>query len=156
MKAVTIHRLAYNRRPPPMAWRDKKTTRDDTNHMKPRQLPSAGYANPEVRAVAAVHEAMKSNGNGAERDMMDPIETRRMVAMEREMDRAQEEQNKPKIEQIKDLMKALTYGEMMDLAQQWSDSMLTGTVDKDSFKLVLPPTLHAWATSRERPLLAGD
>jgi len=115
--------------------------------MKPRQLPSAGYAKPEVRAVEAVHEALKSNGNGAERDMMDPIETRRMVAMEMEMDRAQEAQNKPKIEQIKDLMKALTYGEMMDLAQQWADAMLTGTVDKDQFKFILPPTLHAWATS---------
>lgn len=133
-----------------MAWGDKKTTRDDTDHMKPRQLPSAGYAKPEVRAVDAAHEALRSNGHTPEPPTIDDlVERRRLAAMEREMDRVQEEQNKPKIEQIKDLASALTYGEMMDLAQQWADAMPSGTVDKDSFRLILPPTLHAWATKHE-------
>ncbi len=131
-----------------MAWGDKRNTSDDTDHMKPRQLPPQGYARPEVRATEAVHEILKSNGNGAEHAaMMDATETRRMAAMEREMDRAQEHLNKPKIEQIKNLVKALTYGEMIQIAEQWADAMLTGTVDKEQFKFVLPPTLHAWATT---------
>ena len=131
-----------------MAWGDKKTTRDDTDYQKPKQLPPSGYAKPEVCAVDAAHEALRLNGNGAEHAaMMDATETRRMAAMEREMDRAQEHLNKPKIEQIKNLVKALTYGEMIQIAEQWADAMLTGTVDKEQFKFVLPPTLHAWATT---------
>src|SRR5258707_528147 len=120
MRPTTIHRLAYNRRPP-MAWGDKKITFVDTDYQKPRQLPPSGYANPEVRAVDAAHEALRSSGNGAEHAaMMDTTETRRMAAMEREMDRAQEHLNKPKIEQIKNLVKALTYGEMIQIAEQWA------------------------------------
>src|SRR6266699_2010000 len=125
MKAITIHRLAYNRRSPPMAWGDKKITRDDTDHMKPRQLPPIGYARPEVRAVEAVHEVLKSNGHTPEPPTIDDLrEKRRMEELERELER---EMDKPKIEQIRDLLRALTYGEMMDLALQWTGSMLTGT-----------------------------
>jgi len=141
-----------------MAWGDKKTTRDDTNHPTPRRLQPAGYAGPEVRAVDAAHEALKSNGDGGESlhmiaahmlNDLDNAELRRMKAMEKEMDRAQEEQNKPKIEQIRDLVKALTYGEMMDVAQAWTEAMPTGQIDKENFKFILPPTLHAWATKQE-------
>jgi hypothetical protein len=142
-RAITIHRLAYNRRSPPMAWGDKKTTRDDTDHMKPRQLPSAGYANPEVRAVESVHEALRSNGHASEPPTIDDlVEKRRMEELEREM-------SKPKIEQIKDLVGALTYGQMIELRDQVA-TFMPNIGNKEVVDLIidkLPQTLHAWATA---------
>src|SRR5258706_8654137 len=159
-----------------MAWGNKNNPRDDTNHPKPQKLPPNGWSKPEQRMAEVVVEAVNKRSNGYEtwdvgpngerlNVRPEPNETRIVApvihssdafsfdlshvdANEKcRMDELEKEMSKPKIKQIKDLMKVLTYGEMMDLAQQWADAMLTGTVDKDQFKFILPPTLHAWATS---------
>src|SRR5258706_695946 len=159
MKAIPIHRWAYinNRAPPAMEWGDKKTTRDDTDHKVPQKLPPNGWNKPEQRATALAIEDLNQRsdihtytsdiveiddmaGDKAERAQQRAAEMRRMDDLEKEM-------SKPKIEQIKDLVKALTYGEMIQIAEQFSDSMPSGTVDKEQFRFILPPTLHAWATS---------
>lgn len=150
-----------------MAWGDKKTTRDDTDHKVPQKLPPNGWNKPEQRATERAIEDLNQRGVSVHAYTPDIVEiddmagdkvarAQQRTAEMRRMDELEREMSKPKIEQIKDLVKALTYGEMIQVAEQFSDSMPSGTVDKDSFRLILPPTLHAWATSRERPLPAGD
>ena len=117
-----------------MAWGNKNNTKDDTDHGRPRKLPPFGYAQPEVRAVETMLEEIRSSDLKHEMSagLID------MNRMENEME------PDTRIDRIKDIVSRLTYGEMMTLAEQWADSMLVGTVDKDQFKFVLPPTLHAW------------
>ena len=124
-----------------MAW-SEKDARDDTDYQKPRQLPPNGWAKPEQRAADAAIEALsmdtvKTADKDAER-----INVVNLTKFEKDM-------NEDRIAGIKEIVRALTYGEMMQVAELLAEFMPSGTVDKDSFKLILPPTLHAWATKAE-------
>jgi hypothetical protein len=131
-----------------MSWGTKNNTKDDTDYEKPRQLPPSGYARPEQRAADAAINALNEGARKmAERGQWPPS------SMLHEppppvvnLTKFEDDMNEDRIADIKEIVSKLTYGEMMALAEQWADSMLTGTIDKDQFKFVLPPTLHAWTT----------
>jgi len=133
-----------------MAWGDKKITRDDTSHPTPRKLPPNGWSKPEQRAADAAIEAL----NESTSHEMDGLTRRGCVvasfADERgpvDLSKFEHEMTRDRIADIKAIVCKLTYGEMMTVAELLADAMPSGTVDKDQFKFILPPTLHAWATS---------
>jgi len=135
-----------------MSWGTKNNTKDDTDFKKPRQLPPSGYARPEQRAADAAIEALNGdeifNRHAADWDVAHPDSNREPV----NLTKFEEDMNEDRIAHIKEIVAALTYGEMMALAEQLADSMLIGTVNKEQFKFVLPPTLHAWLTRKNSHL----
>jgi len=127
-----------------MAWGDKKTTRDDTDHKMPQRLPPNGWDKPEKRAADAAMVAVNQRTNGRETWDAGHPEDREPI----NLSKFEHEMTRDRIADIKEIVCKLTYGEMMTVAELLAESMPSGTVDKDSFKLILPPTLHAWATSQ--------
>jgi hypothetical protein len=147
--AIVIHKLAYNRRTD-MAW-SRKDTRDDINHPKPVKLPPNGWAQPEQRAVAAVHEALRNesdeefNRRAAEFDAKYPDPNREPVSLTK----FEEAMNEDRIANIKGIVSKLTYGEMVELCEQLGQFLpdIGNSEAMLAVKLALPSTVHRWAIS---------
>jgi hypothetical protein len=123
-----------------MAW-SRKDARDDLNHPKPVKLPPNGWDKPEKRAADRAMEAVnQASYEPPEEHMNEPPASPVNMAL------FVQDMNRDRIADIKEIVRKLTYGEMMEVAALMAEAMPSGTVDKDAFKFILPPTLHAFAS----------
>ena len=130
-----------------MAW-SRKDARDDLNHPKPVKLPLNGWDKPEQRAVAAAHEALREPQDEA---FVGTVHTAH-YEIPISLTKFEEAMNEDRIAKIQEIVSKLTYGEMIEMAEMLANAMPQGQVDKDQFKYILPPTLHAFASKREEPV----
>lgn len=116
------------------AWRD--------DH--PRNLDERDYAPPEQRAAERMIETFNVLDGTISGTRKTTESTVDLGKLEREMEEGH------RIKAMQGIAKKLTYGEMMELAQMLTDAMPEGSIDKEQFRYILPPTLHKWATAEAK------
>lgn len=126
-----------------MAWGTKKTMIDDADHSEPQKLPLAAWAKPDRSGDYQNIEALSQrNGHDAMYDRPEDIEP--IV----DLSRLHHDMNRDRIADIKAIVRALTYGEMMELVGQVTKAIPEHSADKgQGSQDWMPATFHAWAIS---------
>jgi hypothetical protein len=114
---------------------------DDSDRREPQKLPLAAWAKPGHDARYENIEAISQRNGGYDIRPEDIEPAVDLSKFERDM-------NRNRIDDIKAIVRALTYGEMMELVGQVTKSIPEYHAEKrQGSEDWMPSMFHAWATS---------
>jgi len=136
--------VEFPKRPPAPGQTDWRALADDYRSPPPYPPPRAG----EGREGAAVQHAASDDGVGNRFDVKNHYEVAMNTGTNVNLRKLQEQLDRQPLDEIAMLVQALTYGEMIELAEgMWKVQPDGSAVTQEN----LPALLHRWSKSRSLP-----